>query len=284
MNRFCFSLVVFVLLPTFASAQFEYRSNWNHLPPTFKPYVIKLTTPSGVNVLRDAPLDHAHHHGLMFAIKVDGVIFWEEFNPRDYGRQETTSLAQTAAGADGRREQKLESTLTWANGVGQPLALEKRTITAIQIDGATVLDWTSVLSLPPGKEKAVLGGNEYHGLGMRFVESMDRGKFFTPVDAGEKETLHGTYHLTPCRWMAYTSKVGDKPVTLALYDTKDNPRPMLAFTMGGDGKEFAYLSATTNLYREPITLTPEKPITFRYKIALWDGEKTQDDVEKMKFE
>ena len=276
MNRFCFSLVALVLFPMGALAQFDYRSDWNRPPTTFKPYVIKLLTPNGVNILRDLPIDHLHHHALMFAIKVDGVNFWEEYNPKDFGRQETTSLAQVAAGTNGRSEKKVESTLTWSNGVGQPLVLEKRTITASQVGGATVLDWTSVLTLPPGKEKAELGGNEYHGLGMRFLESMDKdGKFFAAADAGPKDG-----RLTPCRWMAYTAKADGKPVTVALFDTKDNPRPMLAFTMGGNGREFAYLSATTNLHREPITLTADKPITLRYKVVLWDGEKTSEEVEK----
>ncbi len=39
----------------------------------FKPYVEKLYTPSGVNVLRDSPHDHQHHHALMFALGVNGV-------------------------------------------------------------------------------------------------------------------------------------------------------------------------------------------------------------------
>ena len=275
MNRLFASVFVFALFPALGFAQFEYRNNWNHLPTTFKPYVTKLTTPGGVNILRDAPADHSHHHGLMFALKVDNVNFWEEYNPKDFGRQETTSIAQADTEVDGRKGKKVESTLTWSNGIGQPLALEKRTITATQIDGATVLDWTTIFSLPSGKEKAVLGGNEYHGLGMRFVQSMDKdGKFFAAADAGPKEG-----RLTPCRWMAYTAKVDGKVVTLALFDTKDNPRPMLAFTMGGDGREFAYLSATANLHREPLTLTADKPITFRYKLVLWDGEKTPEEVE-----
>ena len=284
MNRLAFSLFVLVLFPALTFAQFEYRSNWRHPPVTFKPYIIKLTTPSGLNVVRDIPLDHLHHHGLMFAIKVDDVNFWEEYNPKDYGRQETTSIAETVTETNGHSVKKVESTLTWANGVGLPLVQEKRTITATRIGDANVLDWTSTFTLPPGKEKAVLGGNEYHGLGMRFVESMDYGKYFTPTDAGEKVKLQGVGHLTVCRWMAYTSKVGDKPVTLALFNTKDNPRPMLVFTMRGDDDEFGYLSATTNLYREPITLTSEKPVTFRYKIALWDGEKTVEEVEAIKLE
>jgi len=276
LNRFIFFLFAFVLFPVCTFSQFEYRSKWDYLPTTFKPYVIKLMTPSGINILQDAPQDHTHHHGLMFAIKVDGVNCWEEYNPKDFGRQETVTIAEAVTETNGRKEKKVESTLLWTDGVGQSLLQEKRTISAYQTGDATVLEWISVFTLPPGKEKAVLGGNEYHGLGMRLVSSMDEGgKYFASADAGTKEG-----RLTPCRWMAYTAKAGDKPVTLAIFDTKDNPRSMLAFTMGSYNKEFAYLSATANLHRESVTLTPEKPVTFRYKLVLWDGEKTAKDVEK----
>ena len=44
----------------------------------FKPYVRELYTLRGENVLRDAPPDHLHHHGMMYAICVNGINFWEE--------------------------------------------------------------------------------------------------------------------------------------------------------------------------------------------------------------
>ena len=44
----------------------------------FKPYVKELFTSSGINVLLDAPPDHLHHHGLMFACAVNNVDFWGE--------------------------------------------------------------------------------------------------------------------------------------------------------------------------------------------------------------
>ena len=34
----------------------------------FKPCVQQLFSPVGVNILRDAPADHLHHHALMFAV------------------------------------------------------------------------------------------------------------------------------------------------------------------------------------------------------------------------
>ena len=45
-------------------------------PNPRKSYVKQLCSPAGVNVLRDSPHDHKHHHALMFAVGVDGVDFW----------------------------------------------------------------------------------------------------------------------------------------------------------------------------------------------------------------
>ena len=47
-------------------------------PEQIKPYVRELAPLGGENLLRDSPFDHKHHHGLMYAIKVNGVNFWEE--------------------------------------------------------------------------------------------------------------------------------------------------------------------------------------------------------------
>ena len=35
---------------------------------------------------------------------------------------------------------------------------------------------------------------------------------------------------------------------------------------------FAYLSATLNLYKEPLEIVAGKPLELAYGVALWDGE------------
>ena len=67
----------------------------------YKPYVQQLYTPNGINVLRDAPHDHLHHHALMYAISVDGVNFWEEQNAP--GRQRTGWRSEIPVRARRRR-------------------------------------------------------------------------------------------------------------------------------------------------------------------------------------
>ncbi|MDR1382647.1 MAG: PmoA family protein, partial [Planctomycetaceae bacterium] len=89
----------------------------------FKPYIDILRTPSGRNILRDAPYDHLHHHGLMFAIAVNGCNFWEEFTPR-HGKEITVSIKPQPDTATSF----LESELEWRNGESQTLIRESRKI------------------------------------------------------------------------------------------------------------------------------------------------------------
>jgi hypothetical protein len=42
---------------------------------------------------------------------------------------------------------------------------------------------------------------------------------------------------------------------------------------------FAYQSATLNVYREPLTIEPGKPLALCYGVALWDGKVGAEQVE-----
>lgn len=258
-----------------------------------KPYFDVFATPEGRNILRDAPADHLHHHGMMFAIKIDGVNFWEE-HEANKGRQlvDAKAIANTVSSRDKRTTGLFQSSLEWVDSAEKTLAREDRKVLCHVglVPEATLVDWTTTLSLPPGKEKATLGGNHYHGLGMRFDKSMDSGgRFFSSADTADgndqdgagakRETVRGTEGLTECDWMAYTAKLDGRDVTVAVFDTPGNPRKMRAFTMGGDGTTFAYLSATCNLQREPVELHPDKPVNFRYGIVLWEGVRNREEID-----
>lgn len=242
----------------------------------YKPYVQAWCSPNGVQVLRDAPHDHKHHHALMYAIKVDGVNFWEEQEAP--GKQVHLAFDALETGeADGTRVARLVEQLEWrAPDSDAVLLLETRTITVYDVPVPALITWESRFTLPPGRETATLGGSHYHGLGMRFVESMDTvGSFTTP--AGELgELVRGDEHLTPGPWCAYTAPADGKTVTVAMFDGPGNVRPALWFTMK---ESFAYLSATLNLYREPLEVTADKPLVLRYGAALWDGKATKEEID-----
>jgi len=85
-----------------------------------KPYVQELLTPGGVQILRDSPHDHKHHHGLMFAVGVDGVDFWSE-NPA-CGRQVPRRQTEThSSGSSSSAQAAFSQLLDWTSPGGVKL-------------------------------------------------------------------------------------------------------------------------------------------------------------------
>jgi hypothetical protein len=260
---------------------------YRHSDVPMKPYVDQLHSPAGVQVLRDSPEDHQHHHALMFATAVDGVDFWSELPHAQFGTQKQRSLKViNYAVPDGIGLAGFSAEVAWIGPASdKPLLAERRRVCVLEDNGlaspglgATLVQWQSSLQPPPGKESVVLTGSHYFGLGMRFVESMDGGRFFNADDkAGE--VVRGDERLTPVKWCAYTAKADGKPVTVAVFDHPKNLRyPAKMFTMT---QPFAYLSATRNEWKEPITIKAGAPLDLRYAIAVWDGEVDKPVVEKL---
>lgn len=237
-----------------------------------KPYVQQLFTPRGVNVLRDAPADHLHHHGLMFAVGVDSVSFWVE--RQDSGRQVHRCFTDVSVDRrDGLPYASLGEHIDWLNPGSRELLLkELRTIEVCRVRDfqVTLLTWQSRFELPAGTKAATLTGRNYYGLGMRFLKSMDSGGKFCNADGKTGEVVRGDETLVRSTWCAYTANANGKPVTVAMFDHPDNPRhPATWFTMA---KPFAYLSATLNLHKEPLKIEPHRPLVLRYAVVLWDGQ------------
>lgn len=246
-----------------------------------KPYVAQLSTPGGVQVLRDSPADHKHHHALMFAVGVDGVSYWEETNRG--GREKPRTLATLPVTArHGLTTATLTQQLDWLPPeADQPVLSEDRRL-EVYAGGdlpATLLTWQTRLQPAAGKAEVKLTGSHYYGLGMRFIESMDKGgRFFN--SAGEPgEIVRGSERLAAARWCAYAAKADGKPVTVAIFDDPKNVRhPNKFFSMS---PPFAYLAATLNLWKQPLTLKAGDTLALRYGVALWDGEVEPAQVEAL---
>lgn len=244
----------------------------------YKPYVEQLYSPAGTAVLRDAPHDHLHHHALMYAITVDGVNFWEE--AKAPGLQKTVSVSSVSSKTvDSRITGGFEQKLDWINPrTGKVLLSEHRQISAScgLIPDATLLTWNTRLTTPSGKDKAALTGSHYHGLGMRFVESMDEnGRFFNSAGAKGK-VYRGSERLLRADWCAYTAQANGKTITIAMFDHPDNARhPAVWFVMD---KPFSYMSATMNLHEEPFELRAGEPLALTYGAVLWDGETNPREI------
>lgn len=247
----------------------------------FKPYVQKLFSPGGINVLRDAPHDHLHHHALMYAVAVDGVNFWEE--QTEPGRQLHMCFDDMRVdGNDDKSQAGFTEQINWINPRSRELLLkEHRTIKVCQIDdtNATLLSWQSNLAVPSGKKSMTLTGSHYFGLGMRFLESMDTGGQFLNAANQAGEVVRGTEELARADWCAYTAEADGKPVTIAMFGHPENLRyPTYWFTMTAP---FAYLAATLNLYRESLVVIPDKPLVLRYAVAVWDGRIDKSKIDQV---
>ena len=245
----------------------------------FKPYVKELLSPKGVNPLRDNVPDHIHHHGLMFAVAVDGVDFWAE--TKNCGRQIQGDIRTDIDTAGSLVALSDTTGLDWTGRDSQVLiATEKRTIVLYSSTTpveATLISWRTQLAPPAGAESIKLTGSHYFGLGMRFVKSMDNASTFTFADPNAAgPTVRGDEKLTPSAWAACTGAVDGNTVTVAMFDHPDNPRPVLWFTMG---KPFSYLSATINLAKEPMIVKAGQELDVCYGLAVWDGKATREQID-----
>lgn len=259
---------------------------YNDVP--FKPYVGQLFSPAGVNILRDAPADHLHHHALMFAVKVDSVNFWEETPAAGKQVHKSFTDVKTNVKTDvenDRSRSLLQASFTehldWTNQSRQLLLKERRTVDLRRGTdlGATLVTWKSEFELPDGKQSAVITGAHYHGLGMRFIQSMDTGGQFINADNEKGTVFRGQEMLLRSTWCAYNADADGKPVTVAMFDHPDNPRhPATWFTMTAP---FAYLSATLKLHEEPLKIVSGKPLMLCYAVAVWDGRVEADRINKL---
>jgi hypothetical protein len=246
----------------------------------FKPYARQVLSPAGVNVARDQVADHLHHHGLMYAVGVEGVSFWEE-TPKA-GKQVHKSFANVKTTAkDGLAAASFTEQLDWNGPDGKGLLVEVRRIDTCRGTGlaASLLTWRTALSPADGRPEVKLTGSHYYGLGIRFLACMDKaGEFFTVDGKANGEVVRGDERLTKAAWCAYAAEADGKPVTLAMFDHPGNARKVLWFTMS---TPFAYLSAALNLHREPLTIKAGQPLTLCYGVAVWDGKVKAEEIEKL---
>ena len=230
-----------------------------------KPYVKQVVAPAGIGLLEDAPPDHFHHHGLMFALGVDKTDFWAEKGQDNIGTQQpaATKVRPERDGAD--------QTLRWVSHEGRPLLVESRAIRvrADKDPAVNWLVWRSRITPADGVEAVELNGHHYYGLGMRFVPAFAGSARFAFLGGGQARTVRGDERLTPGRACAATARVEGRPVTVVVFDHKDKPRPALWFTMG---TPFAYISATQGLMDHPQPLAKGQSWSLCYGLACIDGE------------
>jgi len=247
----------------------------------FKPYVRELYTLRGENVLRDAPPDHLHHHGLMYGVRVNGIDFWDERGAPGIQKHIELPVQIATAPPQGLPEAHFTELIHWlaptnrtaAPSLNAALLVEQRTLTVTvdEQNQEVALRWDSQFQVGPTAGKVTLHGPNYDGLGLRLPQSFDHVARFQN-DAGKPYTGQNTQDVIPARWTSVSGAMGEHEVMLALFGRKDNPRGDSNFFTMLD--HFAYLSATEGLDQQPLEYKAGSKFSLSYLLTVYSEYKS----------
>ena len=241
----------------------------------YKPYVKALFSLQGDNVLLDAPPDHLHHHGLMFAVKVNGTNFWEEARNPGVEKPLGPPKVTTQAGEGAPAQAELTQTIDWVAQAHRdradtwPVALlreQRRLVLGVHPEAKEVaLLWQSRFTVGPAAPEVRLTGADYHGLGLRLPEAWNHvarheNSEGLPYSAEQK------WDVLPARWSKVSCKLGGREVTVVMCNTPRNPGPSRFFSMLNP---FTYLSATQSWSRKPQVYRAGQSFTLQYLVLVY---------------
>jgi hypothetical protein len=251
----------------------------------FKPYVRELYTLRGENVLRDAPPDHLHHHGLMYAVYVNGINFWEERGTPGFEQHVELPLNSARIGANGLPVASFTEVIHWLAPTNRTapdtraaaLLREQRTLTfAIDEKNQEVaLRWESQFQVGPNAGKVTIHGPNYNGLGLRLPESFNHVARFQN-SADQPYTGKNTQNVIPARWTSVSGAMDGHEVMLVMFGHPDNAR--------GDGffftmlDAFAYLSATQGLDKKPLEYSAGDKFSLSYLLTVYSANKAPEFI------
>ncbi len=248
----------------------------------FKPYVRELYSLRGENVLLDSPPDHLHHHGLMLALRVNGVNFWEERPPA--GRQVSAQPPGLAfrVSASGFPEAVITHEIRWhasdESDPGTALLREHRELVVTVNPGAEEIgvEWRSAFETGACADTFVLHGPDYHGLGLRLPAEFDHVAEFS--NSSRLAYSEGqTFDVRPAAWSAVAGKMGGREVQVALALHPSNPGKHAFFSMRN---AFAYLAATPEPSRGPLEFRRGERFEFRHLLLVYPARQNAEYLDR----
>jgi hypothetical protein len=259
----------------------------------YKPYIKELYTPAGYNILLDAPHDHLHHHGLMYAVSINGVSYWEETEAAGMQLHEGIDMTEILDGKDPQNIKTIlacfTEKLTWAplGNVGDAkkpslgevaVCTENRRILTWfhEKQNANILVFKTSLDVPVDGDSITISGAHYYGLGMRFAPSMDNVGVFINAENSPGVVFRGEERLAEADWCAYIVEKSDHPVTVAMLAPLNSKTTW--FTMP---TPFAYLSATLRYHENTIEIKPGSRHALTYAVAVWDGVQSAEQIQSL---
>jgi hypothetical protein len=252
-----------------------------------KPYVKELYDFRGENVLRDAPPDHLHHHGLMYAVWVNGINFWEEKDSPGIERLVEIPLYVVDQGDMGIPRARFIQLIHWLppakksakQTLAHALLIEQRTLT-LTVDERTqevALAWESEFEVGPKIGKVKLSGDNYDGLGLRLAEAFNPTAKFQN-SAGLPYKGANTQDVISAQWTSVSGALGGQDVMLVLFGNTNNAHGDAKFFTMRD--PFAYLTATQGLDKEPLEYSSGAKFKLNYLLAVYTQNQPRDFIQQ----
>jgi len=253
----------------------------------FKPYARELRTLRGDNVLRDAPADHLHHHGLMYAIRANGVNFWEETGQPGHERSVKLLLHGSGRNAAGLPQATFTQLIHWVadKDKARPeteacaLLVERRTLTltADEATGEVALEWRGEFEVGAGAPKVTLTGSEYNGLGLRLPEAFNHAAKHQNSE-GAPYSATQNRDVIAARWSAVSHAIGGREAVVAVFANPDRTAgPTRFFSMLNP---FAYLSVTQGLDKAPLEYKAGERFGIGYLVLVYADFKPREFLQQ----
>ena len=282
-----------------------------------KPVLVPVRSASGIEVTRRWPLteleggsmDHEYHVGLFFCVdKVNGTNFWNYYrNPG--GKEPKIRHVRFDEQTSGRGRGVLRAVSHWIDKKGRFLLEEKRGMTFVagEDEGEYAIDFE--LDLRAQKEKVVFEDIEEGVLAVRLSDYLREGKRSVSLHEGRtppREDVLGTGRYFSsngdetarnvwgkrARWVAVQGVRGGKVVGMAVlnhpasvnYPTYWHVRDyglMSANPLGqGDFQRQRPKQFRKNkVVPLRLTLEPGETVHFRFLVIVYEGVRTQEQIE-----
>jgi len=243
--------------------------------PTIKPYHHAFDPSTGTVQLTNGPLgQYPHHRGIYFGfnkITHDGkkADVWHCRN----GESTVAGEPQLALGGPLFGLHRFP--VAWNGRDGKTFATELRQLTAFHFPHGTLIDFTSELRTDLADGVKLDGDPQHAGFHFRANSAMEKNTketyFLRPDGKGEPgkeinwdpKTKKGPVNLP---WDAMSYVLDGKRYTVLYLDHPDNPK---------EARQSERCYGRIGTYFE-YHLTPDKPLTVRYRLWIQEGEMTAD--------
>lgn len=257
-----------------------------HAPNQYKPYIKALFDLSGYNVLLDAPPDHDHHHGIMYAVMINGINYWHERNDTGFQRSVGIESEQVGIGIGGRPYASFVDTIDWLDPAGRGTSegeesfLRERRVISVTVDERTkevAVQWSADFHVGDHAASITLTGDLYNGLGLRLVSDFD-GRVSHRNSNQMLDPRQGDPSISKARWSAASISFPQQFSTVAVFGDASNKLGETVFFLMWE--PFAYISATQALNVNTLEYQAGAQFRLNYLVAIYPETKSPEFLEE----